>query len=393
MTETHETTHPWIDFQVDLSKAPISLWLQLGEAKSKIEHIEGIPIHPTKASDLQTLFLAKGVLATTAIEGNTLSEQEVIDHLQGKLQLPPSRQYLAQEIQNIAEACTDILSSLLTGGRLVLSVDEIKDFNWRVLDNLEVDDDVIPGEIRRHEVTVGRYRGAPGKDCEHLLIKLCEWLNSDWGDREPENRVTYSIIKAIIAHLYLAWIHPFGNGNGRTARLMEFKILLSAGVPSPAAHLLSNHYNQTRGEYYRQLDISSKGQRGELPFLQYAVQGFVDGLDAQIEIIREEQQNIAWRNYVHDEFKETSGLVAERRRRLVLDLALFDSPVPLKDLHLITPRIAQAYSGKTQRTVLRDINVLITMGLIERINGGYRAKKETILAFLPPRVAFSEDDS
>jgi hypothetical protein len=75
----------------------------------------------------------------------------------------------------------------------------------------------------------------------------------------------YAILKAMVAHLYLAWTHPFGDGNGRTARLIEFHILLSAGVPSPAAHLFSNHYNQTRAEYYRQLDRASKS--GGHPFL------------------------------------------------------------------------------------------------------------------------------
>ncbi len=38
----------------------------------------------------------------------------------------------------------------------------------------------------------------------------------------------------------MAWIHPFGDGNGRTARLLEFLILARCGmVPLPAAHLLS----------------------------------------------------------------------------------------------------------------------------------------------------------
>lgn len=66
-----------------------------------------------------------------------------------------------------------------------------------------------------------------------------------------------AILKAIAAHLYLAWIHPF-DGNGRTARLMELRLLLAAGVTTPATHLLSNHYNLTRGEYYRQLDAASR---------------------------------------------------------------------------------------------------------------------------------------
>jgi Fic family protein len=88
----------------------------------------------------------------------------------------------------------------------------------------------------------------------------------------------YAILKAVVAHLYLAWIHPFGDGNGRTARLVEFQILLSSGVPSPAAHLLSNHYNQTRSEYYRQLDRASKSGGELAPFIEYGARGFVAGL-------------------------------------------------------------------------------------------------------------------
>jgi Fic family protein len=113
------------------------------------------------------------------------------------------------------------------------------------------------------------YRGAPAEDCEHLLERLCEWLNGqDFTPREGMDAI-YAILKAVVAHLYLAWTHPFGDGNGRTARLIEFHILLSAGVPSPAAHLFSNHYNLTRAEYYRQLDRASKSGDDLIPFLSH----------------------------------------------------------------------------------------------------------------------------
>jgi hypothetical protein len=49
------------------------------------------------------IYLAKGVQATTAIEGNTLSEGQVRQKIDGKLDLPPSKQYLGQEIENIIE--------------------------------------------------------------------------------------------------------------------------------------------------------------------------------------------------------------------------------------------------------------------------------------------------
>jgi len=51
-------------------------------------------------------------------------------------------------------------------------------------------------------------------------------------------------------------------------------------------HLLSNHYNQTRTEYYRQPRDASRGDGDTLPFLSYALQGFVDGLRQQLGVIR-----------------------------------------------------------------------------------------------------------
>jgi hypothetical protein len=64
---------------------------------------------------------------------------------------------------------------------------------------------------------------------------------------------------------------------------------MSASIPSPAAHLLSNHYNLTRQEYYRQLDRASQSGGEILPFLGYALEGFVDGLRSQLSLIRVQQ--------------------------------------------------------------------------------------------------------
>jgi hypothetical protein len=101
---TFERTHSWITFHIDLRHAGPSLWMLLGEAASKCEHIAGVPLRPSVAQSLHQLYLAKGALATTAIEGNTLTEKEVLAHLQGKLKLPPSKEYLAREVDNIVAA-------------------------------------------------------------------------------------------------------------------------------------------------------------------------------------------------------------------------------------------------------------------------------------------------
>ncbi len=395
---TFERTHPWISFTANMREAPPQLWLLLGEARSKCDHIAGVPLRPDTATRLHNLFMAKGVLGTTAIEGNTLSEDEVVKHLEGHLRLPPSKQYLAQEIQNIIDACNDSWQRLADGSGARVTVEAIKAYNAQVLRGLSVGDDVVPGELRAHSVIVGNYRGAPAEDCQYLMEKLCDWLNGPSfaaNESMPSMRIPLALLEAILAHLYIAWIHPFGDGNGRTARMLEFHILCSAGVPTPAAHLLSNHYNETRSEYYRQLDKAHRSGGNVLDFVQYAVQGFVDGLSHQLEIVREQQWDITWRNYVHERFKDRRSPSDIRRRNLALDLSLSSKPVSRDQLTGLTPRLAQAYASKTEKTLARDLSALIEMKLVEKSEAGYSARREMILAFLPRRApvraAGSED--
>lgn len=386
---TYEETHPWITFTLDLRKANYKLWMLLGEAQSKCHHLAGVPLLPSVAQELHKIFLAKGVLATTAIEGNTLTEEEVLRRVEGELKLPPSKEYLGQEIDNIVEACNLIANQILNSDSSKLYADTLKKYNALVLRNLSLEDDVIPGEIRKHSVGVGRYLGAPAQDCEYLLERLCEWLNQGFDPIEGQE-LAFGILKSIVAHIYLAWIHPFGDGNGRTARLVEFQILLSSGVPDNAAQLLSNHYNQTRSEYYRQLDRSHQTADGIFGFIEYALQGFVDGLKDQIELVKMQQLTVHWVNYVHDRFRDTNSPTDLRRRRLILDLSSKKDPVPTSEIRYISPRIAEAYANKTDKTVQRDLNELKAMGLIVKTPRGFRAKSEIVRAFLPQRRSSEE---
>jgi Fic family protein len=388
--KTYERTHPWITFRCDLKGAGSALWIALGEAASKCEHISRVPLRPATAQALHRLYLAKGAAATTAIEGNTLTEEEVLKAVEGKLVVPPSKQYLKQEVENIIGACNRIGQQLAGEGLSGPSPKLLCDYNRQVLDQLPRGEGVTPGELRCHSVLVGNvYRGAPAEDCPFLLDRLSEWLNGpDFqvpDDAGPGMDMVYAILQAVVAHLYLAWIHPFGDGNGRTARLLEFHILLAAGVPLPAAHLLSNHYNQTRTEHYRQLDLASKSGGDLVPFLKYAVRGLVDGLRGQLEYIWDQQWDVAWRNYVHEAFQAQNSISQVRQRHLVLDLSGQPDWVEFGKIAELTPRLAKAYAGKTPKTVQRDVNAIVGMGLIERKGRKVKARREVILAFLPLR--------
>jgi Fic family protein len=375
-------THPWISFKVNLDTLPHTTWIRLGEAQSKCEQLSGVPLLPNVADELHTVYLAKGVLATTAIEGNTLTEREVRRIMTGELSLPPSKEYLGQEIQNILDACDDILHTVIVGPEPQLTVEQLKAYNRAVLKDLPLGEDVVAGEIRRYGVGVGRYLAPPADECEFLLQRFCDWLNQEVV-LPTHDRILYSIVKAVVAHVYFAWIHPFGDGNGRTVRLIELQILLASGVPSVAAHLLSNHYNQTRAEYYRQLDSTSKRGGNLNSFILYATQGFVDGLNEQLEVVRDQQLLVHWHDYVYELFRDMDSATARRQRALVLDLT-HSEPVALSKVRYISPRVAEAYSNRSDKTIQRDLDALLKLNLVQRrANDLYAANITLMLAFLP----------
>ncbi len=369
----YRETHPWISFSLPPLGPNEDLWLLLGEAKSKCEHIANSVLAPEISNCLHVISLAKGALATNAIEGNTLTEAEVIKQVAAEpLDLPPSQEYLAQETANIIDACNKITKAFKGGTPIALSGETIKA--------------VKPGEIRTYGVAVAnRYEAPPAEECEYLLQRLCDWLNKDEMFQVPAGKpsmvMVYAFLKAVLAHLYLAWIHPFGDGNGRTARLVEFFLLIASSVPAPAAHLFSNHYNKTRTEYYRQLDQASKSGGDVLPFLEYALQGFVDGLAAQLKYIQFQQWELAWKDYVHTRLPDDSTRI-KRRRHLVLDLSAHTKPVAFDKLLEISPRIALDYANRHPRTLSRDLQKLMEMQLI-RFEDGYIANRGIVLGMLP----------
>lgn len=386
---TYETSHAWLTFVAKLDRAPPRLWMNLGAIQSKCEHVANVLLPPKVAEAMHTLFLAKGIHATTAIEGNTLSEDEVQAVVQRKpIRTPPSKKYQVREIQNIVVACNEIADRVIDEKAACnLTPKQVMRFNELVLKGLPLEEDVVPGKVRRGSVGVADYRGAPAQDCDYLLARMCDWINGIDPPSEDQT-IAFAVIKAVLAHLYIAWIHPFGDGNGRTARLIEVQILLGAGVPTVAAHLLSNHYNQTRPEYYQQLSMSSKSGGDVIPFLDYAVQGLVDGLNAQIERIRELQKELAWRDYVYERFRDKEKSPAARRQREVA-LALGTHPndsFSRGAIRRLTPEIAEFYATKTTKTLSRDLNELATKNLIVRVERGLvRANVQRLQAFLPRR--------
>ncbi|MGW4673373.1 Fic family protein [Streptomyces sp. NPDC004324] len=383
----YEETHPWLKFEPDMTLGSAT-WMQLGEIHSKCEHVAGVPLHPSVQDHFNQVFLSKGAHATTRIEGNTLSEEAVRKRIQNELKLPPSQEYLGQEVDNVLEAYGMIMSDVAEGKSLELTPDRVLEINRIVckdLDNLA--DDAVPGQFRLHGVSVGNYIGAPAEDCAYLVERLCQWLKDLEADAPKGFEFQVAIVSAILAHLYLAWIHPFGDGNGRTARMVEFQLLAKARMPDVSAHLLSDHYNRTRTRYLTVLDRASKVQPYDTkPFVRYALEGLLDGLREQVDLIKGQQMAVTWQNFVHSMFRHESSPAARRRRHLVLSLPAGDI-TPTGEVRHLNAELAEEYAGHTQKMINRDLNALQEMGLVHRTRSGVQPAVDRMRAFMPLRAA------
>ncbi len=374
--------YPFIRFDFDSRTVDRVTWILLGECSSKIQHISGVPLRPGTSEELHRIYLAKGVHATTAIEGNTLSEDQVEQRIAKTLELPKSQEYMGLEVDNIVEAYNYIVNSISKGSPLHVTPDEFTLMNFMVLNRLELSDDVEPGVYRCHRVGVGDYRAPAPEHIPELVELLCNWLNKPEWNQTIGAPFVVPILKAVLSHLYVAWIHPFGDGNGRTARLFEFDVLARAGVPLVCAHLLSDHYNRTRPAYYAAL---SKARQDPTHFVRYAVVGYVEGLRDQLKTIRDQQINVAWINYVYRWFnKQPDSQTTRRRREILVALSFESEAVDPHRIPSLSTELAALYARVTRRTLDRDLAFLNRNQLLGvDATGRVYANQALVLAFLP----------
>ncbi|MBX9919126.1 MAG: Fic family protein [Mycolicibacterium frederiksbergense] len=383
------TTHPWLTFKDQFKHYPLGM--RLGEAFSKCSHLAGTPLQPAIAADLSSFYLAKGAAATTAIEGNTLSESEVKQILDGDKKLPPSQEYLEREVTNVASVLRGIDESSQAGTRWYLTPEWLKEQNRLILEGIDDEDYVVPGEFTTKQLTVGQgvYRPVEPREVPMLVDKLCDWTNETmrraYDTTIPaDERFVLVFHAAVLAHLYIAWIHPFGNGNGRTARALECAVLAHSGlVPWVATNLLSDFYNRTRTKYYQVLANASR-KRDVDGFISYSAEGFVDMLREQIRTVQTMQRSVAWVNYVHERFHhQTQGDTSRRRRALALALPE-GKPTPRSALRRLTPELAEMYTRVGDRALSHDTNRLVKMGLIRGdARGGFTSNISIMDAFMP----------
>jgi Fic family protein len=360
---------------------------QLGECDAMIRAISLTPLRPKERDRLLTVSLIKGAHATAAIEGNTLSQRDIEQiYLEGK-DLPRSREYQQIEVENVLDALNYLLREVVRGGNnWPITPTLLLDFHKMITQNLGEHIDAIPGQWRVDRRSVGPYLAPEHRYVPELMDNLCEWIRREFHYHHNDQDFKTAVIQAIVTHVYIEWIHPFADGNGRTGRLVEFFILLRKGLPAIASHILSNFYNQTRDEYYRQLN-NARLERDLTGFINYAVQGFRDGLEENLQIIHEGQMKIFWRHHVYESFsdlKYKKTEVFKRKRALMFSIPI-NKLLTATEIMTADPDVTVSYARLAKSTFATDLKELVDLQLLLKIDDKYQANTSNLLALLPER--------
>jgi len=146
-----------------------------------------------------------------------------------------------------------IIKNMIEGIRFVNEIPEFNETNlyklYTILSNgcLDEEDKLIEGNIYRHDgVEVGGYQGCPVDKIKECMDSLFTFVNNNLKNLDYINYLPH------IAHYYIAYVHPYFDYNGRTARMVSYwiSLLSNKDVLPPLA---SEAINQTKSNYYESL--------------------------------------------------------------------------------------------------------------------------------------------
>ncbi len=225
------------------------------------------PMSASEAAKLKDYFDVEWTYNSNAIEGSTLSlrETDIVLHYGLTVGGKSLREHL--EAINHKQAI-DFVESLTRSDTSILEF-HIRQIHALILKGI---DDEEAGRYRRGQVRIGGSSLVPPEPIAvpGLMQQLIGWLQN-------EGQLEVAVVRSTLAHLRLVQIHPFVDGNGRTARLLMNLLLMREGYPPAVIR------SDDRLEYYAALDQADKGTME--PFISLIAVALDRSLDAYLEVV------------------------------------------------------------------------------------------------------------
>lgn len=174
------------------------------------------------------------------------------------------------------------------------------------------------------------------------------WLNNE------ETKELHPVIKAAICHYELSRIHPFTEGNGRTARAMTLLILANEGIDAKRFFSIEEHFDKNIHEYYDAfLKVAQAG--GDMTAW---IEFFSESLAVEMNKVKERVQRLSIDSRLRGKMGKQISL-SERQISLIEYLENHEA-MTMNEAREMVPMVSDD-------TLLRDLTELIKKGLIRKL--------------------------
>jgi Fic family protein len=333
----------------------------LVEAKSAVQALTTLPYQKSWVEALQEIQLKREVAGTSRIEGAEFTERELDEAVKPNVS-PEELRTRSQRQANSAMRTYRWIGELPPDRPV--SEELVREVHRRLVTGCD-EDHCPPGELRGRDynVTFGipQHRGAEGGPfCDEAFAGLLQAVQTEFRDHDP-------LVQAMALHYHLAAMHPFLDGNGRTARAMEALVLQRAGLTDRAFVAMSNYYYDEKPAYLRILGEVRQGGHDLTPFLIFALRGIRIQCERLTVEIRKHMQRALFRDTMYSLFnrlKTKRKRVIGERQIEVLKILLEEDTIRLHDLYM---RVRPFYASlkNTISALSRDFEQLEAIGAIQ----------------------------
>ena len=256
--------------------------LEIADVKSLVLRT---PILPRQEAKLRKQAMIRMIHSSTSIEGNVLNRYEVEKVLSNEKVDAPKRDIF--EVKNYRDALYYITK--FAGEKKKITVKTILEIHCLTTKNIL--DKGKCGKFRKNRVYVVsrhgnktvdiKYTGPEAKNVSKLVKDLTVWISK----AEKEN--ICPVVVAGFAHSEIAAIHPFADGNGRTARLLATLILYQRGYDFKKLFALEDYYNKNRPAYYKAIHLGKNYQERLNADLTNWLEYFIGGFKFEMQGVKE----------------------------------------------------------------------------------------------------------
>lgn len=230
--------------------------------------------------DLKEIMHLLESIASARIEGNRTTlvgaANDIIENEK------PTKNESIKEIRNIRNGIRFIEENITSDEKITLS--HIRELHKIAVKDLKEDGSKTPGKFRTEEVMTERSSHTPPlhNEVSGLMQELVDFVND-------KSEAKFDILKTAIAHHRFTAIHPFDNGNGRTARLLTYAMLAQQRfVDDKGMRMLnpSSVFCIDRHEYYNKLAKADKGsKKGLEEWCLYVAEGIQDEVSRVMKLL------------------------------------------------------------------------------------------------------------